>query len=221
MNLEYLTGPLVGAVIGYFTNYLAVKMLFRPKKEVYILGHKLPFTPGAIPKGKPRLAKAIGNIVANTLLTEEDIRKQFITEENKQLVVGKVVELCNQKVGQDIRALVDTEEEYLGLKEKISEFLNEKIMHAIQRMDIEAIFSKESGRILKEVIHIYKGVKKSYIYIDKISTITVILLTISASIGILIYKNIAILIIIMYLWGITLKEKRCMKNKIKILELMY
>ena len=150
MNLEYLTGPLVGAVIGYFTNYLAVKMLFRPKKEVYILGHKLPFTPGAIPKGKPRLAKAIGNIVANTLLTEEDIRKQFITEENKQLVVGKVVELCNQKVGQDIRALVDTEEEYLGLKEKISEFLNEKIMHAIQRMDIEAIFTKESGRILKE-----------------------------------------------------------------------
>lgn len=150
MNLEYLTGPLVGAVIGYFTNYLAVKMLFRPKKEVYILGHKLPFTPGAIPKGKPRLAKAIGNIVANTLLTEEDIRKQFITEENKQLVVGKVVELCNQKVGQDIRALVDTEEEYLGLKEKISEFLNEKIMHAIQRMDIEAIFAKESGRILKE-----------------------------------------------------------------------
>ena len=47
-------------------------------------------------------------------------------------------------------SLVDTEEEYLGLKEKISEFLNEKIMHAIQRMDIEAIFTKESGRILKE-----------------------------------------------------------------------
>ena len=76
MILEKLAGPLIGAVIGYCTNYIAVKMLFYPKKEIKIWGHKLPFTPGAIPKGKPRLAKAIGNIVANTLLTEEDLKKK-------------------------------------------------------------------------------------------------------------------------------------------------
>lgn len=65
MYLEYLAGPLVGSVIGYFTNFLAVKMLFHPRNEVKVLGHTLPFTPGVIPKGKPRLARAIGEAVGN------------------------------------------------------------------------------------------------------------------------------------------------------------
>ena len=47
-------------------------------------GHKLPFTPGAIPKGKPRLAKAVGTIVANDLLTEEDINKENIFGGNRE-----------------------------------------------------------------------------------------------------------------------------------------
>ena len=36
--LHYLSGPAIGAVIGYFTNYIAVKMLFRPLKEVKSAG---------------------------------------------------------------------------------------------------------------------------------------------------------------------------------------
>ena len=56
--LKYLAGPLIGAVIGYCTNYIAVKMLFYPRKEIRVFGHRLPFTPGAIPKGQQRLAKA-------------------------------------------------------------------------------------------------------------------------------------------------------------------
>ena len=58
--IEILAGPVIGGVIGYFTNYIAVKMLFRPLKPVKIGGRTLPFTPGIIPKGKPRLAKALG-----------------------------------------------------------------------------------------------------------------------------------------------------------------
>lgn len=82
--LEKLAGPVIGALIGYCTNYIAVKMLFYPKKEIRIFGHKLPFTPGTIPKGKPRLAKAIGNIVAEDLLTEEDIKQKMISAETEK-----------------------------------------------------------------------------------------------------------------------------------------
>ena len=82
--LEKLAGPVIGALIGYCTNYIAVKMLFYPKKEIRIFGHKLPFTPGAIPKGKPRLAKAIGNIIAEDLLTEEDIKQKMISAETEK-----------------------------------------------------------------------------------------------------------------------------------------
>ena len=54
--LKYIAAPLIGALIGYCTNYIAVKMLFRPRHEKYFFGHKVPLTPGAIPKGKTRLA---------------------------------------------------------------------------------------------------------------------------------------------------------------------
>ncbi|MEG0107985.1 MAG: DUF445 family protein, partial [Lachnospiraceae bacterium] len=57
-ELNWIAGPLIGAVIGYCTNYIAVKMLFRPLYPVKIGRFTLPFTPGMIPKGKERLAKA-------------------------------------------------------------------------------------------------------------------------------------------------------------------
>ena len=63
--LHYLSGPAIGAVIGYFTNYIAVKMLFRPLKEVKIGRFTLPFTPGMIPKRKDALACAVGKAVGS------------------------------------------------------------------------------------------------------------------------------------------------------------
>ena len=69
MNLAMLAGPVIGAGIGYFTNYIAVKMLFRPLHPVKIGNYTLPFTPGIIPKGRERLARALGNAVGNTLFT--------------------------------------------------------------------------------------------------------------------------------------------------------
>ena len=52
--LRQFSGPIIGAIIGYCTNYIAVKMLFYPRKPIYLCGRQLPFTPGAIPKGKDR-----------------------------------------------------------------------------------------------------------------------------------------------------------------------
>ena len=53
MNLtEMIMAPLVGGVIGYITNNLAIKMLFRPRKAIYIGKWHIPFTPGLIPKQK-------------------------------------------------------------------------------------------------------------------------------------------------------------------------
>ena len=49
---------LVGAVIGYFTNYIAIKMLFRPRKAIKIGSWTLPFTPGVIPRNQARVARA-------------------------------------------------------------------------------------------------------------------------------------------------------------------
>ena len=73
--ISMAAGPLIGAVIGYFTNFIAVKMLFRPLHEVKIANFRIPFTPGIIPKGKERLAKALGAAVGGNLLTKEDLEQ--------------------------------------------------------------------------------------------------------------------------------------------------
>ncbi len=73
MNIEVITAPLIGGVIGLITNSLAIKMLFRPYKKVQIAGIQVPFTPGLIPKEKPRIARAIAQVISNYILDNETI----------------------------------------------------------------------------------------------------------------------------------------------------
>lgn len=75
--LTYLITPVMGAVIGYFTNWLAIKMLFRPHREVRIAGFKLPFTPGLIPKERERLTLKISETVSKHVLTKEVLAKEL------------------------------------------------------------------------------------------------------------------------------------------------
>ena len=62
--LPWLAPPILGAVIGYVTNRIAIQMLFRPRTEKRILGVHVPFTPGIIPKNRNELAKSIARAVA-------------------------------------------------------------------------------------------------------------------------------------------------------------
>lgn len=88
MNWEFITAPAIGAGIGLLTNWLAIKMLFRPWKAVYIGKFKLPFTPGLIPKEKPRLAKAVAKVVGNNLLDSDTIKKHMLSDDTKEKLMS-------------------------------------------------------------------------------------------------------------------------------------
>ena len=150
--LEVLSGPIIGAVIGYCTNYIAVKMLFYPRKEIRIGNFKVPFTPGAIPKGKPRLAKGIGNIVANTLLTEEDIRKKVLTQETEDAIVDKIMAVLSENIQTNGIALLGKEETYNACKEKLVEKLTEQVMEALKNIDLGGIIAQEGQSAIKEKV---------------------------------------------------------------------
>ncbi|HEY9625853.1 MAG TPA: DUF445 family protein [Coleofasciculaceae cyanobacterium] len=66
--------PIVGGIIGYFTNDIAIKMLFRPYRALYIGGKQLPFTPGLIPSNQERLAKRIADTIMGSLLTPDELK---------------------------------------------------------------------------------------------------------------------------------------------------
>jgi uncharacterized membrane-anchored protein YjiN (DUF445 family) len=74
--LAWAAPPLIGAAIGYLTNDIAIRMLFRPLRAVRVLGLRLPFTPGIIPKERGNLAVNIGRMVSRELITEEALRRQ-------------------------------------------------------------------------------------------------------------------------------------------------
>lgn len=66
--------PIVGGIIGYFTNDVAIKMLFRPYRAYYIAGRQVPFTPGLIPSNQERLAKRISDAIMGSLLTPDELQ---------------------------------------------------------------------------------------------------------------------------------------------------
>lgn len=70
------------------------------------------------------------------------------------------------------------------------------------------VYPLDGGRILKSILHIFLGFKKSQTYIVNISWGTIIVITIISSIAILYLKNFAIIIIVLYLWGLNIKNNR-------------
>lgn len=79
--LLWIIPPLAGAVIGYVTNAIAIKMLFRPLNAVRIFGWRLPFTPGILPRQRHKLAVSIGGMVERELLTPAIIRERLLRDD--------------------------------------------------------------------------------------------------------------------------------------------
>ncbi|MFS0613641.1 DUF445 domain-containing protein [Lederbergia ruris] len=91
----------IGAIIGGFTNFLAIQMLFRPHRPIYIGKWQLPFTPGLIPKRQKELATQVGKLVVNHLVTPQSIQKKLsdpkFKYEMETLVSDKVHSWLEQK----------------------------------------------------------------------------------------------------------------------------
>ena len=88
----------VGALVGAATNYMAIKMLFRPYKPIYFYKWRLPLTPGLIPKRRGDLAIQLGNTVSEYLLTPNTIKKKFLSPEVRQ----SVLTFAQAKVAEEI-----------------------------------------------------------------------------------------------------------------------
>ena len=73
----WIIPPIAGAIIGYVTNSIAIKMLFRPLEEKRLFGIRIPFTPGILPKQRQKLSYSIGSMVERELLTAEILRDRL------------------------------------------------------------------------------------------------------------------------------------------------
>ncbi|HAZ06458.1 MAG TPA: hypothetical protein DCY58_09850 [Acetobacterium sp.] len=101
MDLSFFIGPLLGGIIGLITNGIAIRMLFRPLNAIKVFGLTLPFTPGLIPKEKPRIAKSLGDVVANNLLNEDVIKNGLLSPEMDDKITIAVNGLIAKKSTSD------------------------------------------------------------------------------------------------------------------------
>jgi uncharacterized membrane protein YheB (UPF0754 family) len=157
MNINVLAGPIIGSVIGYCTNYVAVKMLVRPLRPIKLGNYTLPFTPGIIPKGKKRLAKAIGNAVGGTLLTDEALKAALLSEEMKDKVQKDAKDFW-EKQRQNETTVKETalryvkEEEYDTTLENAENLITDKIVEKLSEMDVGEIIAREGIKAIKQKI---------------------------------------------------------------------
>lgn len=152
--IQFISGPVIGGIIGYCTNWLAIKMLFRPYNEIKIGGKVLPFTPGIIPRRKDKLARVIGERVHETMFTQQDIEDFFLSEDMKKAVTkGFMDTIYGGEKPISIMDLLDdvmTEAEFIDLQNDLDKFMYYKVHSVINRTNIAELVSQETAKILKE-----------------------------------------------------------------------
>ena len=104
--LPWVAPPLLGALIGFLTNALAIRMLFRPLREVRVLGVRLPLTPGVIPRRRHELSHSIGRMVSEQLLSPESIGARLQSPDVAAALAGQVGELRRSLMQRRLRDLL-------------------------------------------------------------------------------------------------------------------
>lgn len=126
IELAFIVRPLIGAVIGYITNDIAIRMLFRPRTAKYVFGIRIPFTPGLIPKEKSRIASSIGDAISKNLMNRDVLEKTLLSEE----MIGK------------LRAGI---EEFVVTQKANSESVREYLSHYLLARELDDVTASVSA----------------------------------------------------------------------------
>lgn len=128
----YIAAPLIGGVIGYITNDIAIRMLFRPHTAKHLFGMKIPFTPGIIPKEKGRIAEAIGGAISQNLMNQEVLQRYLLSDEMTLKVRTSV-------------------EEFLETQKHNQETVGEFLKHYLSEEELQGIVASVNANLTSQV----------------------------------------------------------------------
>lgn len=152
MEYGYLLLILISGFIGWVTNWIAIKMLFHPRKPFKILGLTLQ---GIFPKNQSQFAQKLGKLVSGEFLSFADIAQKISEPGNIQ----KIMPVIEQHVD---RFLKERLHEQLPM---ISMFLGDKTLARLK-----ATFLQEIETMLPEVMRTYAGELKTELDLEGIIT---------------------------------------------------
>lgn len=159
MTISFIIAPIVGAFIGYITNDIAIRMLFRPYKTKHIFGLHIPFTPGLIPKEKGRIAKSIGDVISENLMNSEVLGQYLLSESITNKLRSSIsgffeTQKQNEESVEQFLMHYLTEEEIDGIVYDINTGLTKKIRNKLYD---ESVGNKISHIVVEHVMHSLSG----------------------------------------------------------------
>lgn len=153
--IEFIAPPILGGVIGYITNDIAIKMLFRPRKAIYIGKFHIPFTPGLIPKQKDSIARSIGSVISTQLLNRDTVINTVTSDESLDKIYISIMNAV-QKRRNDERIIADvimshiSEENIDMYKVSIQESITLAVSSKINDADIGTKLAQSGIDMIKE-----------------------------------------------------------------------
>jgi uncharacterized membrane protein YheB (UPF0754 family) len=162
--------PFIGALIGWFTNTIAIWMLFHPYEEKRILRIKIPFTPGLIPARIERLAQEVSGAIRDHFLSGADVKdilKEMALGEvlfaeikkrmHRSIVLSPLTILLDHayiqgSVNKALERIIERlEDEAVG--GKIEEFIHQRILREFNPRKIEEVILKVSKKELRYITY--------------------------------------------------------------------
>jgi len=150
--IQLLVIPLISAFIGWFTNWIAIKMLFHPKEPKRILG--ITFH-GIFPKRQKKFAEKLGKMISAEFLSFEDIQQKITSPVNLQ----KLMPMIEAHVDNFLRNKLSDEMPFLSL------FIGDKTIRSLKK-----IFMQELETLFPQIMTSYAGHLQHELDLEKIVT---------------------------------------------------
>lgn len=160
--------PVISAFIGWFTNWIAIKMLFHPRVPTKILG--ITFQ-GIFPKRQQQFAMKLGKLVSNELLSFDDIEKKISNPQNVEKIMPLLEAHVDTFLKEKLTAQIPMLSMFIGEKtigqvkgifmselQELFPVLMKQYMTTLQKeLDLEAIVTDKVGKFssdkLEEILN--------------------------------------------------------------------
>lgn len=147
--IRILILAIIGGLIGYITNVIAIKLIFRPINPIKIPILNIEII-GMIPKRKTEIATNIAKVVEEQFISVDEITDNMITEQDKQHIIDyikvRVKLILSEKmtlIPSTIRNLVQN---------YVSEIIEDEIREGIDELSEEMIIKTKNRINIKEII---------------------------------------------------------------------
>ena len=204
----------IAILIFLLTEQLNIYIVFMLFAIIHELGHVLT---GIILGFKPKNIEVLPIGISACFYMQCDDYNKKINYANR-FVLKKVIISCAGPITNFIIAII-----FYFFDFSIFNISREFIIYTnfiIGIFNLIPIYPLDGGRIIKNILHIKIGLKESYKYTKIIANLSIIILTIFSSMAILYLKNISIVLILIYLWGIVIIQNKKYESKMNIYKML-